>query len=285
MNIYDPRVIRDTLRPLGFTFSKARGQNFLTEPEAPRRMAERVRELAGTPASVLEIGPGFGALTEPLLEVADNLVAIEVDRRLAAVLEARYAGRGHFSLLCADALRTDLEALARERFPGVRPVAAANLPYSITSPLLEALVRAESFGAMVVMVQREVALRLTAEPGTPDYGAFAVFVRVFCETERLFDVPPDAFMPRPAVTSAVLQLTRRDRPLVEPEVQERFFKVTRASFAQRRKTLRNALSAAYPALGADGAAERIWAAGIDPGARGETLGVGEFLALCTEIYR
>jgi 16S rRNA (adenine1518-N6/adenine1519-N6)-dimethyltransferase len=288
MDIYDARVIRDTLRPLGFSFSKARGQNFLTDPDVPRRMVGHVRELAAeqTPAAprpVLEIGPGFGALTEPLLDAADPLVAVEVDRRLAAVLEARYAGRGNFTLLCADALKLDLDALARERFAGGTPLVAANLPYAITSPLLEALVRAESYRAMVLMVQREVALRLAAGPGTADYGSFTVFVRVFCDCRILFDVPPEAFVPRPAVSSSVIQLTRRDKPLVEPERQNLFFRIVRASFAQRRKTLRNALSAAWPALGADNMALRIQAAGVDPNARGETLGIEEFARLSGEF--
>ena len=286
MDIYDARVIRDTLRPLGFSFSKARGQNFLTDPEVPRRMAGHVAELAkryGAPPAVLEIGPGFGALTGPLLEAADLLVAVEVDRRLAAVLEHRYVQRENFTLLCADALKLDLDGLARERFSGHVPLVAANLPYSVTSPMLEAMVRAGSYRAMVLMIQREVAQRLCADPGTADYGSFTVFVRVFCECERLFDVPPDAFVPRPAVSSSVIRLIRRDAPLIGPERQELFFKIVRASFAQRRKTLRNALAAAWPSLGPDGVARRLHGAGVDPGVRGETLGVEEFSRVCREF--
>lgn len=281
VNIYDPSYIRNTLRPLGFTFSKARGQNFLIDADVPRRMAELIPTMTDqTPAGVLEIGPGFGALTEPLLATADKLVAVEVDSRLAGVLKARYADNSRFVLLCEDALRLDLDTLAETWFQGLTPVVAANLPYSITSDLLGALLRATRYKAMLVMIQREVAQRLTANPGTPDYGSFTLYTRVFCECERVFDVAPDVFLPAPAVSSSVVRLIRRSEPLVPSEQQPLFFKLTRASFAQRRKTLRNALSAVFPALGPDGTARCIQNAGLDPGVRGETLDVSDFLRLC-----
>ncbi|MDR1736344.1 MAG: 16S rRNA (adenine(1518)-N(6)/adenine(1519)-N(6))-dimethyltransferase RsmA [Oscillospiraceae bacterium] len=281
MDIYDPAYIKSVLRPLGFTFSKARGQNFLIDPEIPRRMAGYIRDMTGgAPAGVLEIGPGFGALTSALLDASDKLAAIEVDHRLADVLESRYKERGNFTLLRGDALRVDLNALADAQFNGLVPVAAANLPYSVTSDMIGALIRATRYRAMLLMIQREVAARLTAPPATAEYGSFTVFARVFCETKALFDVPPQAFMPRPNVVSTVMLMTRRESALVPEDKQPLFFRISRASFAMRRKTLHNALSAAFPEFARQAVSQKISAAGIDPGVRGETRDISEFLRLC-----
>ena len=279
MNIYSPQLIRDVLTPLGFHFSKARGQNFLIDELIPERMADLIPPGSG----VLEIGPGFGALTEKLLDTADGLVAVEVDNRLAPVLRARYHDQTHFTLVEGDALALDLDALAAEHFDGLTPRVAANLPYSITSDILTKLVESPSYASMLLMVQKEVALRLTASPGKKDYGSFTIFVRVFCEAELLFDVPPESFMPRPGVMSAVMRLIRREAPLVPPEMQARFFRVTRAAFAQRRKTLLNALSAGFSEKSKEEIAAALERAGLDTQIRGETLGVEEFLRLTNEI--
>lgn len=283
MNIYEPAYIRNVLHPLGFTFSKARGQNFLIDESIPRRMADMLPQFAqseGKGLGVLEIGPGFGALTEPLLSTASRVVAVEVDSRLADVLQSRYAGQERLTILREDALRLDFDTLADIYFQGLTPAVAANLPYAVTSEILSALIRAVRYKTILVMIQREVAERLTARPGTKEYGAFTLFARVFCDCERVFDVGPEVFMPRPAVSSAVVRFTRRDEPWVMPERQPLFFKLTRASFALRRKTLRNALSAGFPALGPDETTRRILTAGLDPSVRGETLDIPDFLRLC-----
>ena len=275
-NLTDPRAIRAALEQSGFHFSKARGQHFLTDPTVPERIASYIDASMG----VLEIGPGFGALTKALCSRAGRVVSIEVDRRLTPILARNLAGCTNHALLEGDARLLDLGAITAEYLPGLAPVVAANLPYSITSEILTKLIESRIFGSLVVMVQAEVARRLSAAPGTKAYGSFTIFCRVHCEPEMLFDVPPGSFMPRPAVDSTVIRLSRRQTPLVPDELLGLFFRVVRAAFSQRRKTLKNALSAAFPP---ELATEAIGAAGASPLVRGETLGIAEFLNIAHEL--
>lgn len=276
MNLTDPRVIRAVLERNGFHFSKARGQNFLTDPTVPERIASYTDASMG----VLEIGPGFGALTKALCSRAGRVVAVEVDRRLIPVLESNLAGLDNLTLIEGDALRLDLDALAAERFGGLTPVVAANLPYSITSEILAKLIETERYNQVIVMVQAEVAQRLCAQPGTKAYGAFTVFCNVYREPSVLFGVPPDCFTPRPSVDSSVVRLERRAEPLIPEGYRALFFRVVRAAFGQRRKTLKNALSSAFPAPVVEGA---LVSAGVDPSARGETLDIDRFFDITKEI--
>lgn len=279
MNLTDPRVIRTVLEQNGFHFSKARGQNFLVDPSVPERIASYTDASMG----VLEIGPGFGALTQALCSRAGRVVSVEVDRRLVPALEKNLSGFSNLTLIEGDALKLDLDALASEYFEGLTPVVAANLPYSITSDILTKLIESQSYDSAVVMVQAEVAQRLGAVPGTKAYGSFTVFCNVYCEPEILFGVPPDCFMPRPSVNSSVIRLDRRKSPLVPDEYRKLFFRVVRAAFSQRRKTIKNALSAAFPSAGL--AEEALGASGTDPSLRGETLGIDGFLKITKEIDR
>jgi 16S rRNA (adenine1518-N6/adenine1519-N6)-dimethyltransferase len=176
-------------------------------------------------------------------------------------------------------------ALVQEKFAGLRPMACANLPYYITSPILTALLEAECFDAVTVMVQKEVAERIAAKPGTADYSAFTIFCQYYAQPEILFDVPPHCFMPQPKVTSAVITLrTRKELPW-QIDSKEIFFRTVRASFAMRRKTLCNGLASGFPELGKTGAAEVIEACGLPAAVRGETLDIGQFAAIANEIYR
>ena len=181
-----------------------------------------------------------------------------------------------------DALKTDLAALLREKCPGMRYRVCANLPYNVTTPLLAKFIEAGIFEQITVMIQREVALRLTAAPGTPDYGAFSLYLNWHCEAERLFDVPPECFMPRPKVTSSVVRLRPRAEKPCPVRDEALMFRCVKAAFAQRRKTLKNALGAGLgeykPLL--DEALER---AGLDPGARGETLSCADYARLADAI--
>lgn len=233
---------------------------------------------------VLEVGPGFGALTDALCGRAGRVAAIEVDKRLIPILTQNLNGHDNLTILEADALRTDLNALALREFVGLCPMVVSNLPYSLTSDLLQTFIRADAYRTIIVMVQKEVAQRLCAAPGTSAYGSFTIFCRVFCQPEILFDVPPESFMPRPAVDSSVIRLTRRAAPLVEASMQKRFFSVTRSAFSQRRKTLSNALLSLSgldrPALDA-----ALTAAGINPGLRGETLSIEQFLSITRELWK
>ena len=182
-----------------------------------------------------------------------------------------------------DVLKQDIPALVKEKLPGLRPMACANLPYYITTPILSALLEADCFDSVTVMVQKEVAQRIAARPGTADYGAFSVFCQYYTEPKYLFDVPPHCFVPQPKVTSGVITLRRREsRPwdIGDPAV---FFRVVKASFAMRRKKLSNGLASGFPELGKAGAEEVLQACGFPDNVRGETLGIPEFAAIANAI--
>ena len=188
-------------------------------------------------------------------------------------------------IIWSDVLKQDVPALVKEKFAGLRPMACANLPYYITSPILSALLEAECFDSVTVMVQKEVAQRIAAKPGSADYSAFTVFCQYYAEPELLFDVPAGCFLPQPKVTSAVIQLKCRKELPWDIADKEVFFRTVRASFAMRRKKLSNGLASGFPKLGKNGAAEVIAAAGFDANVRGETLGIPEFARLANEITK
>ena len=283
LNVCDINVMKPLLAEQGFHFSKAKGQNFLIAPWVPQSIAED----AGVDASagVLEIGPGIGPLTQQLCLRAKKVCAVEVDERLKPILRQTVGEFPNLEILWEDVLKLDIPALVKEKFAGLRPMACANLPYYITSPILSALLEAECFDSVTVMVQKEVAQRIAAAPGSADYGAFTVFCQYYAEPALLFDVPPHCFMPQPKVTSSVIQLkVRKERPW-QIEDDKLFFRVVRASFAMRRKKLSNGLASGFPELGKEGAAEVIAAAGLDANVRGETLGIPEFARLAKEIAK
>jgi len=277
------QVMKPLLAEHGFHFSKAKGQNFLVAPWVPERIAED----AGVDASagVLEIGPGIGPLTQQLALRAGKVCAVELDKRLEPILARTVGEFSNLEILWEDVLKLDVPALVREKFAGLRPMACANLPYYITSPILSALLEAECFEAVTVMVQKEVAQRIAAKPGTADYSAFSVFCQFYAEPELLFDVPAHCFMPQPKVTSAVITLRVRKELPWEVEDKDIFFRTVRASFAMRRKKLQNGLAAGFPELGKQGAGEVIAACGLSENVRGETLDIPQFVAIANEIYR
>ncbi len=281
INVCDIQVMKPLLAQHGFHFSKAKGQNFLISRWVPERIAEEagVDETAG----VLEIGPGIGPLTQQLALRAGKVCAVEVDERLKPILALTVGEFSNTEILWSDILKQNIPALVQEKFPGLRPMACANLPYYITSPILTALLEAECFRSVTVMVQKEVAQRIAAQPGSPDYSAFSIFCQYYAKPEILFDVPAGCFLPQPKVTSAVITLkVREEKPwdISEPEI---FFRAVRASFAMRRKKLQNGLASGFPQLGKAGAAEVIAAAGLPENVRGETLGIPEFARLSKEI--
>ena len=273
MNLTDYNEIRALLARHGFRFSKSLGQNFLTAAWVPERIAEEAGLDEGT--GVLEIGPGVGCLTVELARRAGKVVSVELDKALLPVLEETLRAWGNVAVLPGDATRLDLRALAEREFPGLRPVVCANLPYNVTSPLLTALIEAGCFETITVMIQREVARRICASPGSPDYGAFGLFVQWHCETELLFEVPPGCFVPQPKVTSAVIRLTRRAAPPVAVRDEALMMRLIRAAFNQRRKTLVNALSAGL-GLDKEDVAETLAACALPPLVRGEALSLRDF---------
>ena len=283
INVCDINVMKPLLAEHGFHFSKAKGQNFLIAPWVPRSIAEDagVDETAG----VLEIGPGIGPLTQQLALRAGKVCAVELDQRLKPILELTVGEFGNLEILWNDVLKLDVPALVQEKFAGLRPMACANLPYYITSPILTALLEADCFDSVTVMVQKEVAVRIAAQPGSGDYSAFTVFCQYYAEPELLFDVPAHCFMPQPKVTSAVISLRVRKERNWDIADEKVFFRLVRASFAMRRKKLSNGLASGFPELGKSGAAEVIEAAGFDANVRGETLSISDFAKIANEIVR
>lgn len=283
LQVCDIQVMKPLLAEHGFHFSKAKGQNFLIAPWVPESIA--IESGVDSNTGVLEIGPGIGPLTQQLCLRAGKVCAVEVDNRLKPILERTVGEFDNLEILWNDVLKLDVPELVKEKFQGLRPAACANLPYYITSPILTALLEAECFDQVTVMVQKEVAVRIAAQPGSGDYSAFSVFCQYYAEPELLFDVPAHCFMPQPKVTSAVITLrVRKERPW-EIISQDIFFRTVRASFAMRRKKLSNGLAAGFPQLGKTGAAEVIAACGFDENVRGETLGIPEFATLANEIAR
>ena len=283
VNVCDIQVMKPLLAEHGFHFSKAKGQNFLTQRWVPEQIAEEsgVQKDVG----VLEIGPGIGPLTQQLCLRAGKVCAVELDNRLKPILDITVGEFENLEIIWDDVLKQDIPALVKEKFPGLRPMACANLPYYITSPILTALLEADCFEAVTVMVQKEVAQRIAAKPGSADYSAFTIFCQYYAEPELLFDVPAHCFMPQPKVTSAVVTLrVRKERPwqIDDPDI---FFRTVRASFAMRRKKLSNGLASGFSQLGKEGAAEVIAACGFGENVRGETLGIPEFAQLANEIAR
>ena len=277
MNLTSPAELKLLLERHGFRFSKALGQNFLIDPSVPRRIAEASGADANTLA--LEVGPGVGCLTSELAQRAGKVVAVELDNALRGVLSETLGGYDNVEVVWGDAAKIDLAATVRERAGALRPIVCANLPYSVTSPLIAAFIDAGCFESITVMIQREVAQRLAAKPGTPDYGAFGVFVNWHCEVKKLFDVPPECFMPRPKVTSSVVTLTPRKTPpcpVNDPALMRR---CVRAAFSQRRKTLSNALTNGLSGYTRDEVLVALNAAGIDPQLRGERLAGTDFARL------
>lgn len=283
IDVCNPAVIRELLAKYGFHFSKSKGQNFLTQRWVPERIvrASGIDKTCG----VIEIGPGFGPLTQELCQKAGKVVAIEVDQTLQPVLRETVGEFSNLEILFADALKTDLPAMVADEFSGLRPVACANLPYYITSPVLTKLLESRCFSLITVMVQREVAQRICAAPGSRDYSAFTVLCNYHAQPELLFDVPASCFLPQPKVTSAVVCLKVRTEPPAELLDERTFFRTVRAAFAQRRKTLLNALSSGFSELGKSELAETLHTCSISPMVRGETLDIPSFAAISNALYR
>ena len=281
MNLTNPSELKLLLGKHGFRFSKSMGQNFLIASWVPERIASEagIDESTG----VLEVGPGVGCLTHELAQYAGKVLAVELDERLRPVLRETLADCENAEVLFGDVLKQNLPELVKEHFPGLRPVVCANLPYNVTSPLLTAFLEAGCFETVTVMIQREVAKRLCAKPGTADYGAFTVFTQWHTEPEILFDVSPGCFLPAPKVTSSVVKLTVRKAPPVEVASEKRFFAVVRAAFNQRRKTLVNALSSGLSGVTKEQITQAIADCGLDEKVRGEALGIAEFARLSDRL--
>ena len=281
MDLCNINEIKALLARHGFRFSKSMGQNFLIADWVPQDIAAASGAGAGT--GVLEVGPGIGPLTRQLAGRADKVVSVELDRSLLPILAETLADCPNAEVVPGDILKTDIPALAGEKFQGLTPIACANLPYNITTPAITALIEASCFASITVMIQREVAQRICARPGSRDYGAFSVYCQYYTAPELLFEVPPDCFIPAPKVTSAVVRMVPRPAP-AEVDDPDHFFRVVRAAFALRRKTLLNSLSAN---LGGqytkETLSQAIAACCLPADVRGERLSIPQFAQLSRRL--
>ena len=285
-----PRNTITFLQDHGISAKKRYGQNFLIEP----RVLTRIIEGAGITKAdtILEIGPGIGTMTQALCEAAGRVIAVEIDRDMIPILEENLVGYDNYEIINDDILKVNLKELAEQKLAGSvsgsegsrRFKVVANLPYYITTPIIMGLLEQDlPLESITVMVQKEVAERMQADPGTKDYGALTLAVQYYTKAEIIANVPSNCFIPRPNVDSAVIRLSLHEERPVQPQDEARMFRIIKASFAQRRKTLSNGLKN-DPVLQAEGVTrERVEAAltemGLDPAVRGERLTLAEFAKL------
>ena len=276
----DIGTIKELLSKHGFTFSKALGQNFLVNPSVCPRMAEYSG--AGRGVGVIEIGPGIGVLTNELCQLADKVVAVELDKRLLPVLAETLEEYDNIRIVNADVLELDLKALIAEEFAGMEVVVCANLPYYITSPVIMKLLEDRlPITAVTVMVQKEAAQRICAEVGSRMSGAVTVSVNYYAKPQLLFGVSAGSFMPAPKVDSAVIRLDILKQPPVQAD-EKLFFAVVKAAFSQRRKVIANSLSAGL-GRSKEEITSVLGAAGVSPTARAEKLSLEDFAAIANAI--
>jgi len=276
MNLCDLGTIQALLGRHGFHFSKSMGQNFLIDPQIPADIAASSQ--ADKTCGVLEIGPGIGPLTAELAQLAGKVVSVELDKSLLPVLAETMAPYENVEIVPGDAMKLDLQALVEEKFGGLTPIVCANLPYNITTPVLTKLIETPCFETITVLIQKEVAQRLSVPQGSADGGAFTLFLQYYMEAEYLFEVPREKFIPAPKVTSAVLRCVRRSKPAVEVEDEGFFFKVIHGAFLLRRKTLANSLAAALP-YSKEQVLAAMAACGLPENIRGEKLTLQDFADL------
>lgn len=281
IDVCNMQQIKALLEKHGFHFSKSKGQNFLNQRWVPERIVSQssIDETSG----VVEIGPGFGPLTQELCKKAGKVVALELDTTLKPVLAETVGEFNNLEIIFTDAMKADLPALIEEKFQGLRPAACANLPYYITSPVLTKLLESKCFSTVTVMVQKEVAQRICAKAGTGEYSSFTVLCNYYAKPELLFDVPAHCFVPQPKVTSSVVRLEIRKEPPAPIKDEDMFFRTVRAAFAQRRKTLLNCLSAGFGEFNKAQLTEIMESCSLAPSVRGETLTIAQFAALSNAI--
>ena len=268
----------ELVKKYNFKFSKSLGQNFLIDDSVPRDIVSGAEVCKDD--LVIEIGPGVGTLTAQLLNTAKRVVAIELDNDLIPILSQELGDNPNFTLIHNDALKVDFNEIIGDE-QSVKLV--ANLPYYVTTPIIVKLLKEKyNFKSLTIMIQKEVAERMAAEPGNKDYGALSLLVQYSCKTEIVRKVPPACFIPRPTVDSIVIRLEKLDNPRVEVQNEKLFFDIIRNSFNMRRKTLWNGVK--NIGLSKEKLEEAFDEANIDIKRRGETLSIEEFAALADAIY-
>lgn len=269
---------------MDFTKKKKYGQNFLTSDKFPLRIAAEsgICETDG----VLEIGAGFGILTEKLSAIAKKVVSVEIDTELLPILEEKFKDKDNVEFINSDILKVDIKALAMKYFDGMDICVCANLPYYITTPILEALFESGvKFKSITVMVQKEVADRICSKAGSSEYSSFTAYVSYFGSAKRLFTVPPSAFSPPPKVTSAVIKITMHEAPPVSPKDKALFFKVLTGAFANRRKTLVNSLHTAFSGkFSKETLSDAVVTVTGNPDVRGEALDITAYSRISDILF-
>ena len=280
-NLSNISVIRDVLSRHGFSFSKGLGQNFLINPTVCPRMAEMGNAQPGW--GMIEIGAGVGVLTAELAQRADKVVCIEIDSRLLPILDETLAEYNNIKIVNQDVLKVDLHKLIAEEFPNMPVAVCANLPYYITSPIIMNLLESRlPISSLTVMVLKEAAQRICAMPGSREVGAVSIAVRYYCEPKVLFQVSRGSFMPAPDVDSTVIRLDIRKQPTVDVKREEDFFRVVKAAFSQRRKTLSNTLSSGL-SMNKTQIAELLERAGVASNLRAEQLSMQQFADIANAL--
>ncbi|MDY3908412.1 MAG: 16S rRNA (adenine(1518)-N(6)/adenine(1519)-N(6))-dimethyltransferase RsmA [Eubacterium sp.] len=281
----NPQETIQVLQKHDFHFQKKYGQNFLIDTH----VLDKIVEAADVSEEdfVLEIGPGIGTMTQYLCEHARQVLAVEIDRNLIPILQETLSSYDNVDILQGDILKQDIGAIA-EKYNGGQPIkVVANLPYYITTPIIMGLFESRvPLANVTVMVQKEVADRMRAEPGTKEYGALSLAVQYYAEPYLAANVPPNCFMPRPKVGSAVIRLSARQKPPVEVKDEKLMFRLIRAAFNQRRKTLQNAITNSGELnFSKEETGQAITSVGLNPSIRGEKLGLAEFAALADELLK
>ena len=285
-DIATPVRTKEILDKYGFSFKKSLGQNFLIDTNILNRIVDHAELTENSGA--IEIGPGIGALTEQLAKRADKVVAFEIDQRLLPILEDTLSPYPNVKVIHSDVLKADVQEVMKQEFENQEDVmVVANLPYYVTTPILMKLLEERlPIRGIVCMLQKEVGDRISAKPGTKEYGSLSIAVQYYTKAETVMIVPKTVFMPQPNVDSAVIRLTLHDEPPVKVKDETFFFKVTRSSFAQRRKTILNNLTSQLP----DGKQKKesiqaaLQQAGVEESRRGETLTIEEFAQLSNALY-
>mgnify|MGYP001249930866 CR=1 FL=1 len=282
--IATPSRTKEILKKYEFAFKKSLGQNFIIDVN----ILENIIKHAGVDPSVgvIEIGPGIGALTEQLAIHADKVVAFEIDGRLLPILEDTLQAYSNIEIIHEDILKADVEKVIEEQFAENQAIhIVANLPYYITTPILMKLLRDRlPVENITVMIQKEVAERMAAKPSSKSYGSLTIAVQYYTDAKVVMTVPKTVFTPRPNVDSSILKLELRDEPLVHVKNEDFFFTVVRASFAQRRKTLRNNLSSYFKDMDKAVLQDVFEQTGINGSRRGESLHIEEFAQLADALY-
>lgn len=279
-----PSVIKELIGRHGFRFSKKLGQNFLMNEAIVAGIVDGA-EITKDDV-VIEIGPGIGVMTQHIAEQAKKVVAIEIDTSLMPILDETLKDYDNVKVINEDVLKLDLKKLIEEEFDGQKPKVVANLPYYVTTPIIMMFLEENiPVTDIVVMIQKEVAMRINAEPCNKTYGALSVSVQYFAEPSIVLNVPRTVFIPQPNVDSTVIRLKLRDEPIVDVIDRKLFFKTVRAAFSKRRKTLLNALSSSNLGISKDLCNKILLGCEIDPIRRGETLTIQEFAKLSNAIYK